>query len=59
MGRRKLTSAENEIAKGFSTTDIPVEFCLVQAETAEALPRGKPVVPARRLEICHTHCNSC
>ena len=48
MGRRKLTSAENEIAKGFSTTDVPVEFCLVQAETAEALPRGKPVVPARK-----------
>lgn len=27
---------ENKVAKGFGTTDVPVEFCLLQGETAEA-----------------------
>ena len=27
---------ENKIAKGFNTTDVPLEFCLLQGEMAEA-----------------------
>ena len=27
---------QNKVAKGFGTTDVPLEFCLLQAETAEA-----------------------
>ena len=27
---------ENKIAKGFNTTDVPLEFCLLQGEVAEA-----------------------
>ena len=27
---------QNKVAKGFSTTDIPLEFCLLQGELAEA-----------------------
>ncbi|HEY6309858.1 MAG TPA: MazG-like family protein [Streptosporangiaceae bacterium] len=27
---------QNKVAKGFNTTDIPLEFCLLQGETAEA-----------------------
>ena len=27
---------ENKVAKGFNTTDIPLEFCLLQGELAEA-----------------------
>jgi NTP pyrophosphatase (non-canonical NTP hydrolase) len=27
---------ENKTAKGFNTTDIPLEFCLLQGELAEA-----------------------
>jgi NTP pyrophosphatase (non-canonical NTP hydrolase) len=27
---------ENKVAKGFNTTDIPLEFCLLQGEIAEA-----------------------
>ena len=26
----------NKVAKGFNTTDIPLEFCLLQGELAEA-----------------------
>jgi len=26
----------NKVAKGFSTTDVPLEFCLLQGEIAEA-----------------------
>ena len=26
----------NKIAKGFNTTDVPLEFCLLQGEIAEA-----------------------
>ena len=32
---QKLTW-ENKVAKGFNTTDIPLEFCLLQGEIAEA-----------------------
>jgi NTP pyrophosphatase (non-canonical NTP hydrolase) len=27
---------ENKVAKGFNTTDVPLEFCLLQDEIAEA-----------------------
>jgi hypothetical protein len=27
---------ENKMAKGFNTTDVPLEFCLLQGEVAEA-----------------------
>jgi len=27
---------ENTVAKGFNTTDVPLEFCLLQGEVAEA-----------------------
>ena len=27
---------ENKVAKGFNTTDVPLEFCLLQGEIAEA-----------------------
>lgn len=27
---------ENKAAKGFNTTDVPLEFCLLQGEVAEA-----------------------
>ena len=27
---------ENKVAKGFNTTDVPLEFCLLQGELAEA-----------------------
>jgi NTP pyrophosphatase (non-canonical NTP hydrolase) len=27
---------ENKIIKGFNTTDVPLEFCLLQGEVAEA-----------------------
>ena len=27
---------QNKIAKGFNTTDVPLEFCLLQGEIAEA-----------------------
>ena len=26
---------DNKVAKGFNTTDVPLEFCLLQAEIAE------------------------
>lgn len=27
---------ENKVSKGFNTTDVPLEFCLLQGEVAEA-----------------------
>jgi hypothetical protein len=27
---------DNKVAKGFNTTDVPLEFCLLQGEVAEA-----------------------
>lgn len=32
---QKLTW-ENKLAKGFNTSDVPLEFCLLQGEVAEA-----------------------
>jgi NTP pyrophosphatase (non-canonical NTP hydrolase) len=37
MGEPALCQAwKNKVAKGFNTTDIPLEFCLLQGEIAEA-----------------------
>jgi NTP pyrophosphatase (non-canonical NTP hydrolase) len=36
---------ENKLAKGFNTTDIPLEFCLLSGEVAEAFDawrKGRP-----------------
>ena len=36
---------ENKVAKGFNTTDVPLEFCLLQGEVAEAFDawrKGRP-----------------
>ena len=30
------TAWENKLAKGFNTTDVPLEFCLLNGEVAEA-----------------------
>jgi len=30
------TGGQNKVAKGFNTTDVPLEFCLLQGEMAEA-----------------------
>jgi hypothetical protein len=35
---------ENKVAKGFSTTDVPLEFCLLQGEIAEAFDAWRKVV---------------
>ncbi len=34
-GGQKL-AWENKVVKGFNTTDVPLEFCLLQGEVAEA-----------------------
>ena len=38
---------ENKLTKGFNTTDIPLEFCLLNGEVAEAFDawrKGRPQV---------------
>ena len=38
---------ENKLAKGFNTTDVPLEFCLLSGEVAEAFDawrKGRPHV---------------
>ena len=32
---------ENKVAKGFNTTDVPLEFCLLQGEIAEAFDASR------------------
>jgi hypothetical protein len=32
----QLRAWDQKVAKGFNTTDIPLEFCLLQGEVAEA-----------------------
>jgi MazG-like family len=32
---------QNKVAKGFNTSDIPLEFCLLQGEIAEAIDACK------------------
>ena len=33
---------DNKVAKGFNTTDVPLEFCLLHGEVAEAFEAGAP-----------------
>lgn len=38
---------DNKVAKGFNTTEVPLEFCLLQGEVAEAFEawhHGSPTV---------------
>ncbi len=35
----------NKVAKGFNTTDVPLEFCLLQAEVAEAFTAWRRRLP--------------
>jgi hypothetical protein len=39
---------ENKLAKGFSTDDVPLEFCLLQSEVAEAFEAKIAKNAARR-----------
>jgi hypothetical protein len=32
----QMLAWDNKVAKGFNTTDVPLEFCLLQSEVAEA-----------------------
>jgi hypothetical protein len=32
----QMLAWDNKLAKGFNTTDVPMEFCLLQCEVAEA-----------------------
>jgi NTP pyrophosphatase (non-canonical NTP hydrolase) len=32
----QMLAWDNMVAKGFNTTDVPLEFCLLQSEVAEA-----------------------
>ena len=32
----QMLAWDNKVAKGFNTTDVPLEFCLLQGEVAEA-----------------------
>ena len=48
------TDGENKVPKGFSTTDVPLEFCLLQGEIAEAfgaLRKGREVVGAELADV--------
>ncbi len=36
IGSAQKLAWENKVAKGFNTTDVPLEFCLLQGEIAEA-----------------------
>jgi hypothetical protein len=40
---------ENKVAKGFNTTDVPLEFCLLQGEIAEAFDAAKMAKNAARV----------
>lgn len=35
----------NKVAKGFNTTDVPLEFCLLQGEIAEAFEAWRTARP--------------
>jgi len=44
----------NKVEKGFNTTDVPLEFCLLNSEIAEAFDawrRGSEDVPAELADI--------
>ena len=36
---------ENKLAKGFDTTDVPLEFCLLNGEVAEAFDAWRKGLP--------------
>lgn len=36
---------KNKLAKGFNTTDVPMEFCLLQRETGEAFEAWRKALP--------------
>ncbi len=36
IGSAQKRAWQNRVAKGFNTTDIPLDFCLLQGEIAEA-----------------------
>ena len=38
----------NKVAKGFNTTNVPLEFCLLQGEIAEAFDAHYRAYPALR-----------
>jgi NTP pyrophosphatase (non-canonical NTP hydrolase) len=45
---------ENKLAKGFNTTDIPLEFCLLSGEVAEAFDawrKGRPQVAEELADV--------
>ena len=60
-GRGKLdirtaqaTAWANKLSKGFSTTDVPLEFCLLQGEMAEAFDawrKGRPDVAEELADV--------
>ena len=45
---------QNKLAKGFNTTDVPLEFCLLNGEVAEAFDawrKGRPEVSEELADI--------
>jgi len=40
---------ENKVAKGFNTTNVPMEFCLLQGEIAEAFDAWRKGTGAYRM----------
>jgi hypothetical protein len=38
---------ENKVAKGFNTTDVPLEFCLLQAEVEAKIEKNASRVCSR------------
>jgi len=45
---------DNKLAKGFDTTDVPLEFCLLNGEVAEAFDawrKGRPDVAEELADI--------
>jgi NTP pyrophosphatase (non-canonical NTP hydrolase) len=45
---------ENKLAKGFNTTDIPLEFCLLSGEVAEAFDAWRKGRPQLAEELADT-----
>jgi hypothetical protein len=41
----QVAAWENKLAKGFNTTDVPMEFCLLQAEVGEAFDAWRKGLP--------------
>lgn len=45
---------ENKLAKGFNTTDVPLEFCLLSGEVAEAFDAWRKGLPQVAEELADT-----